>query len=866
MATLMVSHEAASQRRHFRLTTPAEVTIGGVPYATDDWSVGGFRVSRFTAATGAGERISLTFRLNFQGFGISFEALAEVVRRNGDTLAARFVNLGEREASLLEEFTAAVMSGRMTSIGGVLRQLDRPVTKLTVAPPSEMPLTGRKRVARRFLIAACYLVAGILVARYALLIMSRLWTQVTVETAVTSLQLEQVVSTDAGAIQELTVKPGDQVKAGQMLLRVDSELADRQAELAQQTLRSAEIDLTAATDAVLQERTKLTAYHAISRDQLEGAAARVRQLGAEKEQAKSEFDRVQKLWDNGVISRQAYEAGKAQAEKIEAELDQALAEQKVLTNSSQTTDAGFFFSGNFLVGDLQTRLAEEQAARERVALARLGCENAMRHVASREYRAPFPAVVMRVFKTAGMTVERGEAIVVLRRSEEQAYIDAFLTQEEAGRVGIRTRGTAFIPAQGKRYSVEVQAIDRTSGFLKEIQTPKLQQPQFGWRNPQDRSALVKLVFVGVSGDELRAMPPGLPVTLTIPRKRDTWWLQLATVHAADYAPALWPATSPLFRAGGLSTLRDPDWPAVRDRVLEAAARAERKEPAPVRTLHSAGETDQSSPEFVASRRAFQDADNFAVLALAYKLSGKTEYRNAARKIIDAWARVNQPTGNPIDETRLDGFLWGLDLLGQEGQSTEVRGWLERWYSAKRNWEFGPKTASNNHKTHQLKIELMLDRYLGRNNDYERDLAEAIQHEKVNLGFENGSSLDYRERDAMHYHVFDLEAWTEIALLTGCCRANVDRAFGFFERTMNNNPGHVEFRGSSAPIDRKRAAAGFDYAKEKPYESSKAARAILAYETLPGSRVPEELRKIAGDDEKAADLFYRARYYLWGQEK
>lgn len=331
------------------------------------------------------------------------------------------------------------------------------------------------------------------------------------------------------------------------------------------------------------------------------------------------------------------------------------------------------------------------------------------------------------------------------------------------------------------------------------------------------------------------------------------------------ASRLWPASSPVFGADAAKSLPL----SVFERVLEAAHKAERMPPAPVRIIHSAGVTDQSSPEFAASRRAFQDADDFLFLAMAYRLTGKSGYRESALAIVNAWAEVNQPTGQPIDETRLETFLWGLDLLGPEADNAPVRAWLERWSAATHAYSFGAKTESNNHMTHHLKIALMLDKYLGRTADYERDLAAALRQEKVNLASADGGSLDYHQRDAMHYHIFDLEAWTEIALITGCCGSSIDRAFSFFEKQMSEHPGHIEFANSTAPIDAKRASGGFEYAKAQPYDLRKASRAIFAYATLVrdsratgGGSVPAAIWEAAASGATHSNLFYEARYYLW----
>lgn len=848
-AAVAVTHEPASQRRHFRVTSPAQVSIGGATFPTKDWSVGGFRIRNFNGSAQVGDRTPVQFSLDFQGFAITFVALAEIVRMEGDSLAAKFIDLGERESELLRQFVSAIMSGQVTPVEGVLKHLDRPVTKVALTATNEPVAVQRKRSIRRLAVSAIYVLIGLGVAAYALLTVAGLLMRVTVDTAVTSMPLEQVVSMDVGTIAELYIQPGAEVRAGQALFRVDNEVTARNVEAARQEVKSAEVDLREAQSRTEQEKNKLHAYQSISNNQVEVAGAKITALIAERDEARSELERAKKLVQEGLISKQTYDIHVATLAKREALVQQAMAEEKIrVSSNTQTTSAGYFFSGNFLVGDLNARLAEEASARERLKLAQTALQQAQQHESRRIYRAPFAGTVMRVFKSAGMTVDRGENLVVLRRNGQNLHIDAYLTQDEAARMATGSRGVAFISATGQRYAVEVVSVDRTAGFLKDMQTPKLQQSQFGWRNTQDRSAYVRLAFTGVTPAQLAAIEPGLPVHLSIPRKRPPF--HFFTIVEAS-SPKLWPAQS--FKAID---------PSVRERVIEAADKAVRMRPAPVETIHSAGVTDKESPELVESRRAFQDADNFALLAVAYKLTGNSQYLESARAISDAWARVNHPTGQPIDETRLDTFLWGLDLLGPDTDTPAVRAWLERWQAAVRAWRFGPNTETNNHKTHHLKILLMLDKLLGSTDQYEKDLKETERHAKLNLGSADGSSIDYKQRDALHYHVFDLEAWSEIVLITGCCGQNVDRAFVFFEQTITDHPDHVEFSKSTAPLDRKRAAAGFEYAKAQLYDVSKASRAIFTYATLPGRRVSPYLWRAAQEGREHKNLFFEARYYLW----
>jgi len=327
--------------------------------------------------------------------------------------------------------------------------------------------------------------------------------------------------------------------------------------------------------------------------------------------------------------------------------------------------------------------------------------------------------------------------------------------------------------------------------------------------------------------------------------------------------SLWPSNS-LIQQSPNSMKAAKGFEDVRAQIFEEAQKALKQDPSPVETLHSSGVSDKNDPMFLASRKAFGDSDKFALLAVAYRISGNTAYLNGAKRYLLAWAALNKPTGEPIDETRLDGFLWGIDLVRSQltgSENQQVNAWLERWLDAKHAFHSGSISATNNHNTHFLKIEIMLDKLLGRTQDYNRDLGLIQKQLDANL-LSTGESIDYQQRDAMHYHVYDLEAWSEIALVTGCCGERIDRSFLFFENTLATNPNHIEFSNSTAPIDKKRAQAGFDYAQAKTYDVHDAARAIFSYATLSGHKVDDKLWREALDGVNRQNLFYLARFYLW----
>jgi len=232
MAALSVAHESACERRHFRVTTPAEVQITGAWYPTVNWSLGGFRIDGFLESAKPGNQLPIHFRIDLQGFGISFETRVEVVRAEGKSLAAKFVKLGERESELLRQFVAATLGGQMVPVAGVLRQINRQVASLPAA--NEQHRAPRKSAVRRFVVASLYIVIGLATSAYALLTVTGMVTRVNVETAVTSAPLEQVVSTDVGTIRELYVQPGSETRAGQPLFRVENDVVVHNVEAARQ--------------------------------------------------------------------------------------------------------------------------------------------------------------------------------------------------------------------------------------------------------------------------------------------------------------------------------------------------------------------------------------------------------------------------------------------------------------------------------------------------------------------------------------------------------------------------------------------------------------------------------------------------------
>jgi len=333
----------------------------------------------------------------------------------------------------------------------------------------------------------------------------------------------------------------------------------------------------------------------------------------------------------------------------------------------------------------------------------------------------------------------------------------------------------------------------------------------------------------------------------------------ATCHAGSRETLLWPTTEVAHSLAGQRILSE--------NLRKRADKALQLKPSPVKSLHSAGVADKNDPDLKASRRAFRASDNAAIAALAFAAFGELRYFNYARNTLLSWSEINIPTGHPIDETRLEGFLWAFDLVSANlriDDAQSIRTYFRAMRTAKRRWKFGPKTQYNNHKTHHLKMLILLDRVLDDKQALAIDTAAARAHLDRNINKKTGVSIDYIERDALYYHVYNLEAWLEIALLTECCISEVRSAFRFTADKLLNNDFDGEFLQSEAKIDRQRGRSGFEYAKRNSrYDVKRVARAILSYSTVTRDPLEAKLQQLTQDADLERKLsFFFVRRLLW----
>ena len=195
---------------------------------------------------------------------------------------------------------------------------------------------------------------------------------------------------------------------------------------------------------------------------------------------------------------------------------------------------------------------------------------------------------------------------------------------------------------------------------------------------------------------------------------------------------------------------------------------------------------------------------------------------AASRIIGAWLDVYQPDFNPIDETNIDALLEAYDLLPDDAKApisvafgnfvrNLAKGYLDRMPGVHGG------TATNNWQSHRVKLATLSAYESGDAALIERARQAFVKQLNDNL-LPNGEVLDFGQRDAIHYVVYDLEPlitaalaakmhgedWYALATRSG---ASLRKSLDWLAPFADGSKVHQEFVHSRVRFDYERRDAG-----------------------------------------------------------
>jgi multidrug resistance efflux pump len=516
-----VKRERPDQRRHHRVTAPLYVEIDGVRVRAADWSLGGLRVEDFEGTLPEVEAvIPLALTLPFQGFEVSFDAKARVVRNNPAEamFAVQFTDIGDRERELMQHFIEELVRGSMVDIEDTIQRIDVPVTPASLEPDanpkSKVPI--RRWPVKTAVMSAFYLMLGGMILGFTGLLLYSNFYRMEVQTAVIAAPVETVASQVDGKLLWRGLTPGDAVKSGDLIVTLSDNQIEREIELADIAVREQQAKLAYMKRRQADELERVQSFATIENKNLEQGKIDVESLRAQLYAAEQEFKRYSILHKQGWTT----DARRELSEKSVITLRKSLERSQVeLTARMDLADQNFgkrLYTTDNIVGTLGEIEAQVRLTELEVGLTRDKKTALLNHKARLAVRAPFDGTLLELPRLNDTHIRKGDTIAVIEQRNRR-HILAYLTQEEINKIGLGDEALVFIPALQETHSAKVFRIDRTSGFVRE-QDQRF-NPGYSWRGPTDRSAKVFLALedrtVLADRDTYRS---GLPAVVVFPQR------------------------------------------------------------------------------------------------------------------------------------------------------------------------------------------------------------------------------------------------------------------------------------------------------------------------------------------------------------
>ncbi len=237
--------------------------------------------------------------------------------------------------------------------------------------------------------------------------------------------------------------------------------------------------------------------------------------------------------------------------------------------------------------------------------------------------------------------------------------------------------------------------------------------------------------------------------------------------------------------------------------------------------------------------AMRDMQIILDLALAWRMTRDRAYLAQTQRYLDAWTTTYQISLNPVDEGGFDKLILGYDLT-KASLPAETRArtddFLRRmatgYITAMETKKVAiPPTLYNNWQSHRIKLATLGAFEIGDSDLIARAHALFTAHLANNL-HADGSTLDFGQRDALHYVTYSTDSLLLAALSASAHGQNwyaeqtpkgasLGKTLEWLARFARGDETHIEFAHSVVPFDRQRAAAGGKEYQPHPWNPASA---------------------------------------------
>ena len=256
------------------------------------------------------------------------------------------------------------------------------------------------------------------------------------------------------------------------------------------------------------------------------------------------------------------------------------------------------------------------------------------------------------------------------------------------------------------------------------------------------------------------------------------------------------------------------------RLVAAATPALQKAPDPLAVMHTEG-TLATSDSYKRAQASSRDWGVMSALASVFASTGERRYLERYEHYLSAWLATYRISANPIDETGLGHWLLAYRTAGGAlSQPVQSRMRMFACDLSSRYQQRQPaqrKTSTNNWQSHRVKLAVMGALACADPGLIEGATALFKDQVRDNL-LPTGESIDFAERDAIHYVVYSLEPLLEAALFSGLYDRplfphvgpngqSIIRTLEWLAPYARGELKHEEFVRSTVRFDAQRAAAG-----------------------------------------------------------
>ena len=185
-------------------------------------------------------------------------------------------------------------------------------------------------------------------------------------------------------------------------------------------------------------------------------------------------------------------------------------------------------------------------------------------------------------------------------------------------------------------------------------------------------------------------------------------------------------------------------------------------PNPVDSIFYEGHVS-NHPDRIRTVKHLYDMFSLRALTWSYVMTKEEIYVDKAKEFLLAWVNTYKPTGNDVNENKLDICFFAYDVFGSHfspAEKEKIKEWIEDIaYKQKALWN--TEKGSSNRHAKRLKL-ILLGSFILNNNELKRFVIDKADELLNTALYPDGTTRDLERRDAMHYNVGLLKNTLELA--------------------------------------------------------------------------------------------------------